>query len=60
MNESVLNELMKGKGGWNQLNDVYYHLSTKCDGEVIEVFCSVDSALMAHVCSECGEIRDEN
>tara|TARA_R110002012_G_scaffold215636_1_gene386655 strand:- start:94 stop:216 length:123 start_codon:yes stop_codon:yes gene_type:complete len=30
-----------------------------CHGDIVELFDSVDGVLMAHVCSECGAMRDE-
>ncbi len=64
MKQRVLDELLKNKGSFNQLHGVRYHnlayeAGAACPGDVVELFDSVDGELMAHVCSECGAMRDE-
>ena len=61
MNEIVLSKLIERKGGFSQLFGEEYHNEAEatCPGDIIELFDSVDGQLMAHVCSECGAMRDE-
>tara|TARA_R110002012_G_scaffold178380_1_gene343472 strand:+ start:54 stop:248 length:195 start_codon:yes stop_codon:yes gene_type:complete len=64
MKQSVLDELLKNKGSFNQLHGIRYHnlayeAGAACTGDIVELFDSVDGELMAHVCSECGAMRDE-
>lgn len=61
MKQRVLDELLKNKGKFNQLHGHEYHneADAVCHGDIVELFDSVDGELMAHVCSECGAMRDE-
>lgn len=61
MKKSVLYKLLENKGGFNQLHGHEYHneADATCNGDIVQLFDSVDGELMAHVCSECGVMRDE-
>ena len=61
MKQSVLYKLLENKGRFNQLHGHEYHneANSTCHGDIVELFDSVDGELMAHVCSECGKMRDE-
>lgn len=61
MKQRVLDELLKNKGNFNQLHSHEYHneADAVCQGDVVELFDSVGGELIAHVCSECGAMRDE-
>lgn len=61
MKQRVLDKLLKTKGGFNQLHGHEYHneANANCHGDIVELFDSVDGQLMAHVCSGCGEMRNE-
>lgn len=61
MNLSVLDILLGNKGGFNQLHGHEYHneADAACSGDIVQLFDSVDGELMAHVCSECGAMRNE-